>query len=101
MISLIQSISQFFSTWINRPVMIASLCFLSLVLTLVMDGTVNSILGLHTQIDRLSTQIARHRERRGLLEAKLKNLSNSNNLEQEAREQMDLVSDGDLIFIFQ
>lgn len=90
------SIRQF----LDHPTRVATLCLVFLAVTLVLNGNLWRLWGLHRDFDHLSAQIITTTQSTQVLETRLKQAKNPSFIERQARDRLDLAGEHDLIFVF-
>ncbi len=90
------SIRQF----LDHPARVATLCLVFLAATLVLNGNLWRLWGLHRDFDHLSAQIIQTTQSTRTLEAQLKQAKDPNFIERQARDRLDLAGEHDLVFVF-
>jgi cell division protein FtsB len=83
-----------------NPTHVLWLCGLLVVVNLVADGSLFGLWSLYHDRDRLQTNLETLKTRSAELRSKLQKAKDPVFLEKEARDRFDLVSQGDLVFVF-
>lgn len=76
------------------------ICLAFVVLNAVIDGSLFRLYGLYQEHDRVAASIADIEKKNTELQARLRRAKDPAFLEREARDRFDLVSEGDLVFVF-
>jgi cell division protein FtsB len=85
---------------LQHPPRVLWLCGILIVLNLVVDGSLFRLWGLRHDYDQMQTSIIALKSRSEDLKFKLQKAKDPSFLEKEARDRFDLVSEGDLVFVF-
>lgn len=85
---------------LDHPTRVATLCLVFLAVTLILNGNLWRLWGLHRDFDHLSQQIIDTNHSSRLLEAQLKQAKDPNFIERQARDRLDLAGEHDLVFVF-
>jgi cell division protein FtsB len=96
---LIQS-TRWFHDWLHRPLRVFWLCLAFGLVSLLFDGSLFRLWSLHRDQTRLYTRIDESRAQTKQLDFHIQEAQQSGFIERQARDQFDLVKEGDLIFIF-
>lgn len=86
--------------FLDHPTRVASLCLAVLALTLVLNGNLWRLWGLHRDFDHLSQQISETRQGTLQLEAQLHQAKDPSFIERQARDRLDMAGEHDLVFVF-
>lgn len=89
-----------FRSFLNHPGKVTLLCVAFFTITLVMNGLLWRLWGLHRDFERLTVEIAGTKKDIGNLNAQLKQAKDPSFIERQARDKLDLVSEKDLVFVF-
>lgn len=76
------------------------ICLGLIILNLVLDGSLFRLISLHRDSRKIERDIASLDKKTAELKARLKRARDPAFLEKEARDRFDLVSEGDLVFVF-
>ncbi|MCB0411262.1 MAG: septum formation initiator family protein [Bdellovibrionales bacterium] len=90
----------YFRETLNSPVRVLGFCSLILLTNLVLDGSLYNLWSLHSDQKQLHLKGERLSNELGQLEMKIQRASDPAFMEREARDRFDLVSEGDLVFVF-
>ena len=85
---------------LQHPPRVLWLCGLLIILNLVVDGSLFRLWGLRRDYTQMQSSITQLRTRSDDLKFKLQKAKDPSFLEKEARDRFDLVSEGDLVFVF-
>lgn len=85
---------------LHTPQKVIWICLGLIVLNLVLDGSLFRLYSLHTDYRTLQKNIQTLEQQNSKLSLQLKKASDPAFLEQVARDRFDLVSEGDLVFVF-
>ena len=85
---------------LQRPSKILTLCLIVVFSTLLFDWTFLRLWSLRGHLHQLETKLRESKARSLELEKKIREASLPEFIEREARNQLDLVKENDLIFIF-
>lgn len=91
---------QSFNELFYHPVRVLWICVILVVGGLILDGSALRLWGLHRDHQVISTRIEEARRRSRQLEFRIQEAQQPEFIERAARDQFDLVKEGDLIFIF-
>lgn len=86
--------------FLDHPGRVATLCGCLLILTLVLNGNLWRLWGLHRDFDRFTMQIFDTQKATRLLEAQLLQAKDPSFIERQARDRLDLAGEHDLVFVF-
>lgn len=75
-------------------------CLVVFVSSIVLNGNVFRLWGLHRDMDRIGTEIQQTRENIKTLNAQLKQAKDPAFIERQARDKLDLAGEHDLVFVF-
>lgn len=76
------------------------MCLIFFVATLVLNGLLWRLWGLHRDFAKLNTEIEDTRNSIAKLSVQLQQAKDPSFIERQARDKLDLVSDKDLVFVF-
>jgi cell division protein FtsB len=85
---------------LQKPQKVIWICLSLVVLNLVIDGTLFRLISLYRDHDEIQAGIATLEKQNSILREQLKRVNDPAFLEREARDRFDLVSEGDLVFVF-
>ncbi len=85
---------------LQAPQKVIWICLGLVVLNLVLDGSIFRLVDLHRDSAQIQKNIGKLEKQTAELKARLKRARDPAFLEREARERFDLVSEGDLVFVF-
>lgn len=77
-----------------------ALCLVFFATTLIMNGLLWRLWGLHRDYERLTAEISETEGAIEKLNAQLRQAKDPSFIERQARDKLDLVSDKDLVFVF-
>lgn len=86
--------------WLHQPGKIFIVCLLVLVTSLIGNGTIWRLWGLHQDEIRFGQDIAKSKEEAQKLDKQMVIAKDPQHIEHLAKDKMDLVGENDLIFIF-
>lgn len=89
-----------FRGFLNYPGKVSTLCVVFFTITLIMNGLLWRLWGLHRDFERLTLEIADTQTDIQRLNAQLKQAKDPSFIERQARDKLDLVSEKDLVFVF-
>ena len=89
-----------FRSFLNHPAKVALLCVAFFAITLLMNGLLWRLWGLHRDFERLTVEIAGTKNDIEQLNVRLKQAKDPSFIERQARDKLDLVSEKDLVFVF-
>jgi hypothetical protein len=89
-----------FRSFLNHPGRVASVCLVFFAVTLLLNGLLWKLWGLHRDFERLTFEI--HDTQSGIakLTGQLKQAKDPSFIERNAKDKLDLASDKDLVFVF-
>lgn len=85
---------------LQSPQKVIWLCLGLVVLNLVFDGSLFRLWGLHRDLTNIQENIQTLEQQNAKLKTQLQRAKDPAFLEREARDRFDLVSEGDLVFVF-
>ncbi len=91
---------RWFHELLHKPLQVLWICLALAAIGVVLDGTAFRLWSLNRDHGRLTTRIQDARERSKQLEFKIQKSQELGFIERAARDQFDLVKEGDLVFIF-
>lgn len=89
-----------FRRLLNHPGKVATFCVVFLATTLVMNGLLWRLWGLHRDFERLTFEISNTQGGIEKLNAQLKQAKDPSFIERQARDKLDMVDEKDLVFVF-
>lgn len=89
-----------FRNFLNHPGKVTIVCMVFFAITLLMNGLLWRLWGLHRDMERLAVEIVRTENAIGNLNAQLKEAKDPSFIERQAHDKLDLVSERDLVFVF-
>lgn len=89
-----------FRGFLNHPGKVSILCLVFFAITLLMNGLLWRLWGLHRDFERLTVEISGTKTDIEKLDAQLKQAKDPSFIERQARDKLDLVSEKDLVFVF-
>ena len=95
-----KKIEKLFHLFFKRTFYVVIFCFLFLLFNIILDGTFFQILYLSRDVRILRNRIELFENKNEYIKKQIKNSSNPQFIEKEARERLDFAHEGDLIFIF-
>lgn len=85
---------------LHTPTKVVWICLGLIMLNLVIDGSLYRLWSLHKDYDTIQSNIAKLETQNAKLKVQLAKAKDPAFLEREARDRFDLVSEGDLVFVF-
>lgn len=85
---------------LQKPSRVFVLCALFAIISLVFDGSLWRLWGLHRDHDRLGREMSEVAEKMDLLKLQLKQAKDPSFIERQALDRLDLVDERDLVFVF-
>lgn len=89
-----------FRIFLNHPGKVAAVCVVFFATTLLMNGLLWRLWGLHRDFERLTVEITGTKSDIEKLNTQLKQAKDPSFIERQARDKLDLVSEKDLVFVF-
>lgn len=89
-----------FRNFLNHPGKVTLLCVVFFTITLIMNGLLWRLWGLHRDFERITVEMSKARQDIEKLNAQLKQAKDPSFIERQARDKLDLVSEKDLVFVF-
>jgi len=86
--------------FLNHPTKVAMCCLGVFGISIVLNGNLFRLWGLHRDHARILTEIQDTRSNISTLSAQLKQAKNPSFIEREARDKLDLAGEHDLVFVF-
>lgn len=84
----------------NRPLIVLSICSFLAFINLVIDGSLLRIWGLHQEIHGVRQQSYDYNDKINAMNKKIKRAADPEFIKQEAVDRLDMVHEGDLVFVF-
>jgi cell division protein FtsB len=89
-----------FRSFLNHPGRVASLCLVFFAVTLMLNGLLWKLWGLHRDYARLTFEVKDTKMTIEKLTGQLKQAKDPSFIERQARDKLDLASEKDLVFVF-
>lgn len=86
--------------FLNQPSKVALMSFIVFIVSIVLNGNLFTLWGLHRDYDRITQEIAVTKLEIKSLSAQLKQAKDPSYIERQARDKLDLVGEHDLVFVF-
>ncbi|WP_295902219.1 septum formation initiator family protein [uncultured Bdellovibrio sp.] len=86
--------------FLNHPGRVAGVCMIVFAVSIVLNGNVFRLWGLHRDMDRINAEIQQTRENIASLSGQLKQAKDPAFIERQARDKLDLAGEHDLVFVF-
>lgn len=86
--------------FLQNPGRVLMVCVAFLAVSVLLDGVLWRLWGLHRDVERLQSVIASTQNSIGELNRQLHQAKDPVYIEREARDRLDLVSQNDLVFVF-
>lgn len=86
--------------FLNRPDRVLLMCTVFLSMSLLFNGVLWRLWGLHRDLDRLGRDTIEARENLVTLDRQLAQAKDPAFIEQQARDRLDLAGENDLVFVF-
>lgn len=86
--------------FLNHPTKVATCCLVVFAVSIVLNGNVFRLWGLHRDFDRINEEISSTRKNIAGLSAQLKQAKDPSFIERQARDKLDLAGEHDLVFVF-
>lgn len=96
----VQKYAKSFRSFLNHPTKVILVCMIFFVATLILNGLLWRLWGLHRDFAKLNFEIDEARTGISRLSAQLQQAKDPSFIERQARDKFDLVSDKDLVFVF-
>lgn len=93
-------IADLVSDFVHQPIRVLSVCLVLIFFGLVIDGTLFRLWSLHRDSSNLTQKIKSLHKRSADLEVKILKAKDQGFIELQARDRLELASEGDLIFVF-
>lgn len=85
---------------LDHPARVALICAVVLAITLLLNGVLWRLWGLHRDYDHLTAQIQETLTTTQHLNAQLAQARDPNYIERQARDRLDMAGEHDLVFVF-
>lgn len=89
-----------FRLLLNRPFQVALFCCVIFALSLFINGTLWRVWGLRRDQSTIRDQIENTQKQSSLLDVQIKQAKDPVYIERQARDKQDMVSENDLVFVF-
>ena len=86
--------------FLNQPSKVAAIGMVVFVVSIVLNGNLFNLWGLHRDFDRIGEEISNTKIEIKSLSAQLKQAKDPSYIERQARDKLDLVGEHDLVFVF-
>lgn len=86
--------------FLNHPSKVATCCLIVFVASIILNGNVFRLWGLHRDFDRINEEIQQTRRNIASLSGQLKQAKDPVFIERQARDKLDLAGEHDLVFVF-
>ncbi|WII73475.1 septum formation initiator family protein [Bdellovibrio sp. 22V] len=86
--------------FLNHPTKVAVCCLVVLSVSIVLNGNLFRLWGLHRDFDRITADIQQTRSNIASLSGQLKQAKDPAFIERQARDKLDLAGEHDLVFVF-
>lgn len=86
--------------FLNQPTKVAMCCLVVLSVSIVLNGNLFRLWGLHRDFDRINAEIQQTRENISNLSGQLRQAKDPTFIERQARDKLDLAGEHDLVFVF-
>lgn len=86
--------------FLNHPTRVATSCLVVFLISIVLNGNLFRLWGLHRDHARIMSEIQEARANISALSGQLKQAKNPSFIEREARDKLDLAGEHDLVFVF-
>lgn len=96
----VRKIAISFRNFLNHPGKVTALCLVFFATTLILNGLLWRLWGLHRDYERLTAEISETEGAIEKLNAQLRQAKDPSFIERQARDKLDLVSEKDLVFVF-
>ena len=96
----IRQLSFKFRQLLNKPFKIAFLCLFIFIISLFINGTLWRVWGLRRDQATILEQIQNTQKQSVLLDVQIKQAKDPIYIERQARDKQDMVSENDLVFVF-
>ena len=85
---------------LHRPARVAWICVSIAFINLILDGSLFQLWSLHRDFDQIQVKSQKIIKESKQLDEKIARASDPSFIEREAREKLELVDEGDLVFVF-
>jgi len=89
-----------FRRFLNHPARVLLACMGVFAISIVLNGNIWRLWGLHRDYDHVTHEILVSRENITNLSSQLKQAKDPSYIERQARDRLDLASENDLVFVF-
>ena len=96
----VRNMASSFRSFLNHPGRVTILCLAFFAITLLMNGLLWRLWGLHRDFERLTVETGGTKKDIEKLNGQLKQAKDPSFIERQARDKLDLVSEKDLVFVF-
>lgn len=86
--------------FLNHPTKVAMCCLFIFGVSIVLNGNLFRLWGLHRDFDRINSEIIQTRQSIQSLSGQLKQAKDPSFIERQARDKLDLAGEHDLVFVF-
>lgn len=86
--------------FLNQPTKVAMVCIAIFIISIVLNGNVFRLWGLHRDFSRITFEIEETRHMIASLSGQLKQAKDPAFIERQARDRLDLAGEHDLVFVF-
>ena len=86
--------------FLNHPGKVALCCLGIFIVSIILNGNVFRLWGLHRDFDRITSDIAQTKTNIAGLSGQLKQAKDPAFIERQARDKLDLAGEHDLVFVF-
>lgn len=86
--------------FLNHPARVAMCCLAIFVVSIILNGNLFRLWGLHRDLDRINAEIQQTRSNIASLSGQLKQAKDPSFIERQARDKLDLAGEHDLVFVF-
>lgn len=86
--------------FLNHPTRVALCCLAVFAVSIIINGNVFRLWGLHRDFDRISADIQKTHQNIAALSGQLMQAKDPAFIERQARDKLDLAGEHDLVFIF-
>jgi cell division protein FtsB len=97
---VIVSAQRSFLEVLHRPILVGGLCLALGLGTLLLDGTLFHLWGLHRDLAETGLRIDQTRQELKTVQTRIEESRQLDYIERQARDQLDLVQDNELVFLF-
>ena len=100
MFSYVERFFNALHSFLHKPLHVLVLCLALVFTSFIIKGSLFQLMGLYSDYDRLNLEVKELKKSTKEVQMKIKRVSDPSYLELEVRKRFDLVSKGDLVFIF-